>query len=59
MSMEKKLLEGFMKYNWEKLNKKSLELKNLNEEKGDSFYVKWKGYIKLFNNWIDGKDIVI
>ena len=57
--MEKKLLERFMKYNWEKLNKKSLELKNLNEEKGDSFYVKWKGYIKLINNWIDEKDIVI
>ena len=25
---------------------------------GDKLYVKWKGYNKSFNGWIDKKDII-
>ena len=29
------------------------------KRKGYKLYVQWRGYDKLFNNWIDKKDIVI
>ena len=37
-----------------KKNCKRLIRKNL----GDKLYVKWKGYDKSFNSWIDKKDLV-
>ena len=40
-----KLLEHFMKNNFKRLIKK----------KGDKLYVKWKGYDRSFNSWIDKK----
>ena len=48
----KKLLERFMKKNWIKLMKKSLELKKVKKRKGDKLYFKWKGYESSFNSWI-------
>ena len=55
---EKKLLERFTKKNFKKQIKKSLELKKVIKRKGDKLYVKWKGYNKSFNSWIDKKHIV-
>ena len=47
--MGKKLLQHFMKKNCKRLIRKNL---------GDKLYVKWKGYDKSFNSWIDKKDLV-
>ena len=46
----KKLLELFTKRYCKEQIKKNL--------KGDKLYVKWKGYHRYFNRWIDKKDIV-
>ena len=39
---------------WKTLfTKVTLQIGNSNQEKGDKFYVKWKGYNNSFNSWID------
>ena len=50
---EKKLLERFTKKNYKKQIKRKVI-----KRKGDNLYVKCKGYVNSFNNWIDKKDIV-
>ena len=56
ISMEKKLLEHFMKKNYKRLIKKNLGQRFM--RKGDRLYVKWKDYDSSFNSWIDKKDLV-
>ena len=56
--MVKRLLGHFMKKNCKRLIKKSLEQKKYLKEKGDKWYVKWKGYHNSFNSWINKKDHV-
>ena len=53
--MEKKLLETFTKNNCKKANQKEFRMEKVIKRKGDKLYVKWKGYKKLFNSWIDKK----
>ena len=53
--MEKKLLETFTKKNCKKANQKEFRMEKVIKRKGDKLYVKWKGYNKLFNTWIDKK----
>ena len=53
--MVKKLLEHFMKKNCRKQIKRNLGLKKKRE--GNKLYVKWKGYDKSYNIWIDNKEI--
>ena len=53
----KKLLEVFMKKNYEKLVKK-IKIERILKRKGDKLYVKWKGYDNRFNSWIGTKYLV-
>ena len=55
--MVKKLLEHFMKKNWKK-NQKEFRKEKVIKRKGSKLCVKCKGYDKLFNSWIEKKDIV-
>ena len=52
----KKLLERFIKNN---CRKKSKSVEKVIKRKDDKLYVKWKGFDKSFNNWIDNEDIII
>ena len=47
-----------MKKNCKRLIKKNSQLKKVLKRKGEKLYVKWKGYDKSFNSWIDKKDLV-
>ena len=49
----KKLLERFTKN-----NQKEFRVDKVINIKGDKTYVKWKGYDRSFNIWIDKKEII-
>ena len=42
----------------EKMNQEEFRLEKVIKRKGDKIYVKWKGYDKSFNSWIDKNDII-
>ena len=42
----------------QKTNQKEFIVEKLIKRKGEELYVKWKGYDKYFNIWIDKKDAV-
>ena len=42
----------------QKTNQKELRIEKVIKKKGNKIFVKWKGYDKSFNSWIDKKDIV-
>ena len=42
----------------QKTNRKEFRIEKVIKKKGDTLYVKWKGYNNSFNSWIDKKDIV-
>ena len=54
----KKLLERFTKKNCKKTNQKEFTVEKVIKRKSDKLNVKWKGYNRSFNMWIDKKDIV-
>ena len=41
-----------------KTNQKEFRIEKLIKRKGDTLYVKQKGYENSFNSWIDKKDFV-
>ena len=44
---------------FQKTNQKEFRVKKKSDKrKGDKLYVKWKGYNKSFNSWIDKKHMV-
>ena len=47
-----------MKKNCKRLTKKEFRIEKVIKRKGGKLYVKWKGYNKSFNSWIDKKDFV-
>ena len=58
ISMVKKLLEYFMKKNYKRLIKKNFRMEKVIKRKGDTLYVKWKGYDNSVNSWID-KNVLV
>ena len=40
----------------QKTTQKQFRIEKVIKKKGNKFYVKWKGYNKSFNSWIDKKD---
>ena len=40
-----------------KTNQEEFRIQKVIKRKGDNLYFKWKGYNRLFNSWIDKKDI--
>ena len=41
-----------------KTNQEEFRIEKVIKEKGNKLYVKWRGYDKSFNGWIDKKDLV-
>ena len=39
----------------QKTNQKEFRVEKLSKRKGEELYIKWKGYDKYFNIWIDKK----
>ena len=42
----------------QKTNQKEFRVEKVIKRKADKLYVKWKGYDRSFNSWIDRKNIV-
>ena len=40
-----------------KTNQEKFRIEKVIKRKGDKLYVKWKGYDRSFNSWIDKKDL--
>ena len=45
----------FHKKQLQKTNQREFRIEKAINRKGDELYVKWKGYNKSFNSWIDKK----
>ena len=58
ITMQKKLLEHFMKKSHKRLIKKEFRIEKVIKRKGDKLYVQWKDYANSFNSWINKKDLV-
>ena len=42
----------------QKMDQQEFRIENVIKKKGDTLYVKWKGYDNSFNSWIDKEDLV-
>ena len=42
----------------QKTNQKEFKIENIIKRKGDTLYVKWRGYNNSFNSWINKKDLL-
>ena len=52
----KKSLECFTKKKLQKTNQKEFRVEKVIKRIVNKLYVKWKGYNRSFNDWIDKKD---
>ena len=52
------ILPTFYEKELQKPNRKEFRVEKVIKIKSDKLYIKWKGYDKSFNSWIDKKDIV-
>ena len=52
------IIGTFYEKELQKTNQKEFRIEKVLQKKGDKLYVKWKVYDKLFNSWIDKKDLV-
>ena len=48
----------FCQKKFQKTNQKEFRVEKAIRRKGEKLYVKWKGYDRSFNGWIDKKDKV-
>ena len=56
--MVKKLFGTFYEKELLKTNQEECRIEKVIKKKGNKLYVKWKGYDKSFNSWIDKKDLI-
>ena len=49
---------SFYEKQLQKTSQKEFRIEKVLKRKGNKLYVKWKGYDKHFNSWIDKKDLV-
>ena len=52
------IIEMFYENELQKTNQEDFRIEKVIKKKGNTLYVKWKGYDNSFNSWIDKKDIV-
>ena len=52
------ILGTFYEKEFQKTNQQEFRIQKVINKKCDKLYVKWKGYDRSFNGWIDKKDIV-
>ena len=48
-----KIVGTFYEKELQKPNQKEFRVKNVIKRKGDTLYIKWKGYDSSFNSWLD------
>ena len=53
----KEIIGMFYENELRKTNQEDFRIEKVIKKKGNTLYVKWKGYDNSFNNWIDKKDI--
>ena len=49
---------SFYEKKLEKTCQKKFRIRKVLKRKGDTLYIKWKGYNNSFNSWIDKKELV-
>ena len=47
---------SFYEKELQKTSQEKFRIEKVRKRKDDKLYVKWKGYVSLFNSWIDKKD---
>ena len=52
------ILGSFYEKKLQKTSQEKFRIEKVLKRKGNKLYVKWKGYDKHFNSWIDKKDLV-
>ena len=52
------IIGTFYENELQKTNQQEFRIEKVIKKKGDTLYVKWKGYDNLFNSWIYEKDLV-
>ena len=55
---DEEIIGTFYENELQKTKQNEFRIEKVIKRKGDKLYVKWKGYDKSFNSWIDKKDIV-
>ena len=50
------IVGSFYEKELQKTNHKEFRIEKVIKRKGNKLYLKWKGYNKSFNSWIDKKD---
>ena len=56
--MVERLLEVFFERELKKTNQNEFRIEQIIKRKGNTLYVKWKGYDNSFNSWINKKNLV-
>ena len=52
------IIGTFYEKELQKANQQKFRIEKVIKKKGDKLYVKWKGYNRSFNSWIDKKDVI-
>ena len=52
------IIGSFYEKELQKTNQKAFRIEKVIKRKRNKLYVKWKGYNKSFNSWIDKKDLI-
>ena len=52
------IIGTFYEKELQRTNQEEFRIEKVIKKKGNKLYVKWKGFDKSFNSWIDKKDLV-
>ena len=55
---EEEIVGSFYEKELQKTDQKEFRIEKVIRKKGNKLYVKWKGYDRSFNSWIDKKDLI-
>ena len=55
MANGEEIVRTYYEKELQKTNQKEFRVEKLSKRKGEELYIKWKGYDKYFNIWIDKK----
>ena len=55
---EEEIVGSFYEKELQITDQKEFRIKKVIRKKGNKLYVKWKGYDRSFNSWIDKKDLI-
>ena len=55
---DEEIIGTFYEQELQRTNQQVYRIEKVIKKKDDKFYVKWKGYDRSFNSWIDKKDLI-